>query len=226
MEPSSFYFRIGLTWDIINTLEKEVSMILDEYPKELTLKDGSNLTARPMVPEDEGALLAFFQSLSEAERLYLRDDVSDPAVIKGWAESVDYNRVLPILALDGDRIVGDATLHRKPHSWMRHVGEIRIVVSSEYREKGLARLLSAEVFQNAVTSGLEKLIAEMLTDQHDARRVFGRMGFREEAILKDQVLDVDGNRHDLLIMSNDVTRLWDKWNEFSESISGTWNMED
>jgi RimJ/RimL family protein N-acetyltransferase len=223
----SFYFRIGLTWDIIGAYsEKEVSMILDEYPKEITLKDGSTLTLRPMVASDEGALLAFFQGLSEAERLYLRDNVSDPAVIKGWAKSVDYNRVLPILAMDGDRVVGDATLHRNPHSWMRHVGEIRIVVSSEYREKGLARLLAAEVFQNAVTSGLEKLIAEMLTDQHDARRVFGRMGFREEAILKDQVLDVDGNRHDLLIMSNDVTKLWDKWTEFTELISGTWNMED
>ena len=172
-------------------------MILDEYPKQLTLKDGSELTVRPMVAADEGALLAFFQGLSEAERLYLRDDVSDPAVIKNWAATVDY----------------------------RHVGEIRIVVSSEYREKGLARLLAAEVFQNAVTSGLEKLVAEMLTDQHSARRVFARMGFREEAILKDQVLDVDGNRHDLLIMSNDVTKLWDQWTEFTESFSGTWDME-
>ncbi len=200
-------------------------MILDEYPKEVTLKDGSTLTVRPMVAEDEAGLLAFFQGLSEAERLYLRDDVSDPAVIKGWAESVDYNRVLPILALDGDRVVGDATLHRNPHSWMRHVGEIRIVVSKEFREKGLARLLAAEVFQNAVTSGLEKLVAEMLTSQHGARRVFARMGFREEAILKDHVLDVDGNRHDLLIMSNDVTKLWEQWTELTESISGTWNME-
>ena len=138
-------------------------MILDEYPKEVTLKDGSTLTVRPMVAKDEAGLLAFFQGLSEAERMYLRDDVSDPAVIKGWAESVDYNRVLPILALDGDRVVGDATLHRNPHSWMRHVGEIRIVVSQDFREKGLARLLAAEVFQNAVTSGLEKLVAEMLT---------------------------------------------------------------
>jgi RimJ/RimL family protein N-acetyltransferase len=178
-----------------------------------------------MVAKDEAGLLAFFQGLSEAERMYLRDDVSDPAVIKGWAESVDYNRVLPILALDGDRVVGDATLHRNPHSWMRHVGEIRIVVSQDFREKGLARLLAAEVFQNAVTSGLEKLVAEMLTSQHGARRVFARMGFREEAILKDHVLDVDGNRHDLLIMSNDVTKLWEQWTELTESISGTWDME-
>ena len=51
-------------------------MILDEYPKEITLKDKSTLTVRPMVAEDEGALLAFFQGLSESERLYLRDNVA------------------------------------------------------------------------------------------------------------------------------------------------------
>ena len=72
-------------------------MILDEYPKEITLKDGSKLVLRPMVAEDEAALLAFFQGLSEGERLYLRDDVTDPEVVRGWAENVDYNRVLPVL---------------------------------------------------------------------------------------------------------------------------------
>ena len=71
-------------------------MILDEYPKEVALKDGSTVTLRPMVARDEAALLEFFQSLSEGERLYLRDNVTDPEVVRGWAESVDYNRVLPV----------------------------------------------------------------------------------------------------------------------------------
>jgi RimJ/RimL family protein N-acetyltransferase len=201
-------------------------MILDDYPKNLTLKDGTQLLLRPMEKGDEAALLAFFQGLPESDRFYLRDDVTDPAVVKGWADNIDYDRVLPVLAFLGDKIVGDATLHRNPHSWMRHVGEIRLVVSPDFREKGLARVMAAEIFQNAVTSGLDKLLAEMTTEQDGARRVFARLGFREEAILKDQVLDADGNKHDLLIMSNDVTRLWQQWVEFTEAMSGTWNMED
>lgn len=200
-------------------------MSVDEYPRELSLKDGTQVTVRPMKKGDEKSLLKFFQGLPESDRFYLRDDVTDPKVIKGWADNIDFSRVLPILAFAGDDIVGDATLHRNPHSWMRHVGHIRLVVSPEFRKQGLARVLAAEIFQNAVSAGLDKLLAEMTTDQDGARRVFARLGFREEAILKDQVLDADGNKHDLLIMSNDVTRLWQQWVEFTESISGTWDME-
>ncbi len=201
-------------------------MILDEYPKEISLKDDSSVTLRPMVEDDEAGLLEFFTGLSKADRLYLRHDVSNPEVIKSWAQNIDYDRVLPILAIADSEIVGDATLHRNPFSWMRHVGSIRIVVGKKYREKGLARIMAAEVFQNALAAKLEKLVAEMLTDQLDARRVFSRLGFREEAVLKDHVLDANDVKHDLLIMTNDVNTLWQNWLEFSESVSGSWNMED
>ncbi len=204
----------------------EETMILDEYPKEITLKDGSTVTLRPMAEDDEAGLLEFFTGLSKADRLYLRHDVSNPEVIKSWAQNIDYDRVLPILAIDDGKIVGDATLHRNPFSWMRHVGSIRIVVGKNFREKGLARIMAAEVFQNALAAKLEKLVAEMLADQQDARRVFSRLGFKEEAILKDHVLDADDVKHDLLIMTNDVNTLWQQWVEFSESVSGSWNMED
>ncbi len=200
-------------------------MILDEYPKTVILKNGSSIILRPMVKKDEKALLDFFASLSKADRLYLRDDVTNPDVIKGWANAIDYNRVLPILAFSGDRIVGDATLHQNPFSWMRHVGQIRMVIASDHRERGLARTMAAEVFQNALSAKLEKLVAEMLTDQDGARKVFSRLGFREEAILKDHVLDAQNVKHDLLIMTNDVNVLWAKWTEFSEAVSGSLNME-
>lgn len=201
-------------------------MNLEEYPKETVLKDGSRAELRPMVREDEEGLLQYFQGLAASDKLYLRDDVSNPDVVRGWAENLDYDRVLPILAVAGDRIVGNATLHRNPFSWMRHVGTIRITVAPDYRKKGLARILAAEVFRKALASGLEKLVAEMLTDQEDARRVFNRLGFRDEAILKDHILDANGAKHDLLIMSNDLNQLWRRWIEFSESMSGTLHMED
>lgn len=199
--------------------------MLEEYPKTISLKDGSKVICRPMVREDEGPLLSFFTGLSKADRLYLRDDVTNPEVVRSWARNLDYEKVLPILALADDGIVANATLHRHPPGWRSHVGTIRVVVAEDFRERGLARAMAAEVFQNAIAAKLEKLVAEMLTDQHDARRVFSRLGFREEAVLKDHVLDADNVPHDLLIMTNDVNTLWQKWVEFSESVSGAWDME-
>ena len=201
-------------------------MIFDEYPKEVTLRDGSKVTLRPLVKEDEKELVKFFKGLSKEERLYLRDDVADPEVIQKWMENIDYEKVLPILALDGNTIVADATLHRDPYGWMRHVGQIRMSVAGSHRGRGLARIIAAEVFHQAVGFGLDKLVAEMLSIQKNAQRVFTRLGFVEEAVLKDQAVDTTGQKHDLIIMSNDVTTLWQKWTEFAESVSGTWHMED
>ncbi|TNF50733.1 N-acetyltransferase, partial [bacterium] len=177
-------------------------MMLDEYPKEITLRDNSKVTLRPLVKEDEAALIEFFQGLIEEDRLYLREDVADPEIIRGWMENIDYEKVLPILAIDEGKIIADATLHRDSHGWMRHVGHIRMSVAGSHRGRGLARIMAAEVFQHAVTAGLDKLVAEMLTIQENAQRVFTRLGFKEEAVLKDHGIDNNGQKHDLIIMSN------------------------
>lgn len=200
--------------------------MLDEYPKEITLRDDSKVTLRPLVKDDEKALTEFFQGLMEEDRLYLRDDVLDPAVIRGWVENIDYDKVLPILAIDEGKIVADATLHRESHGWMRHVGHIRMSVAGSHRGKGLARIIAAEVFQQAVSAGLDKLVAEMLAIQQNAQRVFTRLGFKKEGVLKDHAMDVNGQKHDLIIMSSNVSKLWDQWIEYTESVSGTWHMED
>ncbi len=200
--------------------------MLNEYPKEVALRDGSKVMLRPVVKEDEEALYQFFKGMSKEDRLYLRDDVASREIIHGWMENIDYEKVLPILAFDGDKVVADATLHRNPHGWMRHVGEIRMSVAGSHRGKGLARIIAAEIFQQAVGLGLDKLVAEMLTIQNNAQRVFTRLGFQEEAILKNHGMDATGKKHDLIIMSNDVTTLWENWTEYSESVSGTWHMED
>jgi RimJ/RimL family protein N-acetyltransferase len=201
-------------------------MPLDEYPKIVNLRDGSKVRIRPVIKEDEEALYQFFKKLSKDDRLYLRDDVANREVIHGWMENLDYDKVLPILAFDGGTVVADATLHRNPHGWMRHLGEIRMSVASSHRGRGIARIIAAEIFQQAIGYGLDKLVAEVLTVQKNALRVFTRLGFQEEAVLKDHAMDVDGKKHDLILMSNDVTTLWDKWTEFADSVSGTHHMED
>ena len=53
-------------------------------------------------------------------------------------------------------------------------------VAGSHRGRGLARVIAAEIFQQAVGFGLDKLVAEMLTVQKNAQRVFARLGFQEE----------------------------------------------
>jgi len=184
--------------------------ISKQYPKQVRLRDGRTATLRPMNRGDEEQLLAFFAGLPLEDRQYLRDNVADPAVVATWVRRLDFERVIPILAEIDDRIVADGTLHMAPHSWSRHVGEIRLVVDREFQHLGLGLALAKEIFFLAVQLKLEKIVAEVAADQAGALNVFESLGFRREALLKDHVIDLKGRKIDLVIMSNHVSSLWDK----------------
>ena len=85
-------------------------MILYEYPKKVTLRDGRELTLRPLRKEDQKALHDYFLKMPPADRMGLKDDVTDPKIIENWVYDLDYDVVLPMLALDNGRIGANATL--------------------------------------------------------------------------------------------------------------------
>ncbi|MER3420357.1 MAG: hypothetical protein C4290_07460, partial [Chloroflexota bacterium] len=99
-------------------------VLLDGYPKTLTLADGTTVTVRPLRATDQAALLAFFRGIPAEDRWWLREDVCDPEVIRRWTVELDYDRVLPLVALVENRIVADATLHRRGFGARHHLGEV------------------------------------------------------------------------------------------------------
>jgi RimJ/RimL family protein N-acetyltransferase len=163
---------------------------------------------KPFERKDKDALFAFFQKLPEADRLFLKDNVTDPAVVERWAIELNYDKVFPLLAWRGSEVVADATIHKNTGGWMKHVGTIRIVVGSEFQKLGVGSVLANELFLHALKSGLEKIVAEMMETQEGARKVFEKLGFRQEAVLHGHVRDQIGVRHDLLVLTKDLEEFW------------------
>jgi len=130
----------------------------------------------------------------------LKDDVTDPEVIEHWIYDLDYDVVLPVLALDNSRIVANATLHFNQIGWTKHQGEIRITSDTEYRQKGLAARLIQELIEIAAYFGLEQLTAEIAPTSVEARTIFRKLGFNEIASLQGFVKDFEENQADLTIM--------------------------
>lgn len=174
------------------------------YQKECKLKDGTTVLLRPLVAEDRDGLIAFFQSLPENLRLYLRHDVTDVSIIESWTENIDYNRVFPVLALEGGRIVGNVSLHRIPFGWKRHIGTVRVAVTPDYLGKGLGTLLVHEIVELAAEFGLEKLWAELPLDVPAALAVFRKAGFSSKAVIEGLVKDLRGRNTDVVIMVCDI----------------------
>jgi len=179
-----------------------------EYPKEVKMRDGSSVVLKPFGKKDKDALFLFFQKLPEADRLFLKDSVTDPAVVERWATELNYDKVFPILAWRGNEVVADATLHKNLGGWMKHVGTIRIVVASDYHRQGLGSILANELFLHALKCGLEKIVAEMMETQQGARKVFEKLGFKLEATFRGHVRDQIGVRHDLLVLTKDLEDFW------------------
>jgi RimJ/RimL family protein N-acetyltransferase len=182
--------------------------MISEYPKEVTLRDKTTIVLKPFERKDKDALLAFFQRMPEADRLFLKDDVTDPAVVNRWAVELNYDKVFPLLAWRGNDVVADATLHKNLGGWMKHVGTIRMVVAREFQKHGVGSILANELFLHALKSGLEKIVAEMMETQEGARKVFEKLGFRQEAVLHGHVRDQIGIRHDLLVLTKDLEEFW------------------
>ena len=109
--------------------------------------------------------------------------------------------------MKGGTVVGCGALVRDRHSWSQHVGEIRMVVSEDVRGKGVGRALSQETFALALGAGLEKLSVQMTVDQRGAIKLFESLGFKAEALLRDHVRDVDGKKHDSVVLGHNVAQV-------------------
>jgi hypothetical protein len=195
-------------------------MKLQEYPKEIILKEGTKVVLRPMVKDDENELMPLFSNLPKDEWPYICEEDLNPGLAKILAERIDHVNIPPILAMDKDRIVGIATLHRDPFSTSCHVGNIQITVSPSYRWKKLGSILAGEIFINSVQNGFEKIVAEIVVERSDVRQFYIRLGFHTEATLIDHYIDAKGIKHDVIIMSNDPNTLWKRWVEYFEEITG------
>jgi RimJ/RimL family protein N-acetyltransferase len=176
------------------------------YPWTTTVKD-REIAVRLMTPDDGEKMLDFARSLPERDLLFLSIDITRPEVIEGWARNVKAGRTHTVLAEADGKLIGHGTLYLSELTWTRHLGEIQLLISPDYRGGGLGTLLAGEVFSLAQDLGLQKMIARMAADQKGALQVFERVGFKAEALLADYVIDREGRTHDLIVMSHDVTGL-------------------
>ncbi|GIW13231.1 MAG: N-acetyltransferase [Tepidiforma sp.] len=167
---------------------------------------GREVTLRLMGPGDREAVLAFARRLPEHDLLFLRRDITQADAVDDWIAEIERGEIVTVLAESDGEVVGYGTIHRNTLRWTAHVAELRVLVAEAWRGKGLGRLLTQEAFANALGLGIEKMIAQMTLDQKGAIATFEGLGFRPEALLRDQVKDREGNTHDLLVLSHDVAR--------------------
>lgn len=167
------------------------------YPQEAVLRDGRRVLLRPFTPRDTEGLYEFFQHLPLEYRRFAWDPIDSQSLITSWAENIDYAKVFPLLALDGHKIVADATLHRRKGGPLRLVGRIKWMINPEYRGAGLGTMLVNHFIHIGRENGLHHLSCMLISDlEADAVRTLESLGF-ESYVTPKYGVDPDGNQHDM-----------------------------
>jgi L-amino acid N-acyltransferase YncA len=170
------------------------------YREIVTLKDGANVLLRPMTPDDERGLVDLFSMVSDEDLRYLRDNVRDPAVIRDWCQTLDYSKVLPLLALVKDRVVGEATLHFRKGP-RRHIGEVRIYLAKDFRQRGLGTKMLKTQIELARKQNLSILVAEIVTEHPRVIKAFQNLGFVLRCTFEDFFMLPDGDLRDTVFLT-------------------------
>jgi len=173
------------------------------YPRIVACGDAQVEITR-MTGADRSPLVDFVATLPVHDLLFVPRDLAHPKVVDAWMRSLAGGELTSLVARHRGAMVGCTAIVVDELSWSKHVGELRVLVSPDWRGRGLGRALIQECFAQALELGLKKLVAQMTVDQRAAIAVFEELGFRAEALLAGHVADRDGRLHDLVLLSHDV----------------------
>jgi GNAT superfamily N-acetyltransferase len=167
------------------------------YPQEAALRDGRRVMLRPFAQNDVDGLYEFFRRMPADYRRFAWDHVENRSLIEQWGRNIDYGKVFPLLALDGGRIVADATLHRREGGPLRLVGRIRWMLDPAFRGVGLGTTLVNHLITIAHERGLRHLACMLISDlEADAVKTLEGLGF-QSVVHPRYGTDPDGNQHDM-----------------------------
>jgi L-amino acid N-acyltransferase YncA len=186
------------------------------------LRDGTEVIIRTMRKEDLEESYHFFKSLAPEDRTYLRTDVTKINVIKARIKAQEEGLVRRLVAVIDNKIITDGGLELSGREWKKHQGEIRLIVATEYQQKGLGLLMAKELWQLALKEKLQDIVVKIMRPQKGAIRIFKKLGFQEEAVFKDYVTDGKGKKQDLIVMRCDVDKMWKAMEE--DLISSDWQI--
>ena len=168
-----------------------------------------NLIIRvPAISKDLDSLVNFFAVLPSSLQNKMRYRVTDKELLRQRLEQIDGTNHWRLIAEIGGTIVGDATMDREPFGWTRHVAEVRAVVDPQYSLLDIEAALFKELAVLGDKAGIERLFTEVMKGQNKLITALEQTGFIYEATRRKYAKDLQGRLHDVILMSNDLDKVW------------------
>jgi acetyltransferase len=175
------------------TLDQLPKPAIRPYPSQYvapwTMKDGNQVTIRPIRPEDEQLMVKFHETLSDGS-VYLRYFCSLSLSRRVEHERLlricfgGYDREMVLVAERTDRGTEDGGIIAIGRMNKLHAGneaEVAVLVSDQYQKLGLGSELLRRVIEVARDAKLSRVSAEMLTDNVAMQVITKHLGFHVRA---------------------------------------------
>lgn len=176
----------------------------------ITLSDGGRVLLRPLTRADRDELIDLFAHVSAEDLRYMRHDVTDSKLVAKWIEELDYDQVLPLVAVVNERIVGSATLHFHEGP-SRHRADVRIYLAKEIRRRGVGSRMIQALIDLAKRRNIFMIEAQIINEQATVIRAFQNLGFVRKCILDNYFILPDGELRDVAHL---ILRLRDSTEDF------------
>lgn len=140
-------------------------------PVEVTLRDGTTIAVRALVPEDRELIAAAFERLSARSRL-LRFFSPLPRLTTGMLDGlmdVDHVRHVALVAVHGEECIGGVRYVVDRHD--PTLADFAITVIDAHHGRGLGRALTTAIARIAHARGVRRLTL----DVHPENRVMQRL---------------------------------------------------
>jgi acetyltransferase len=167
-----------------------------KYVSPWTMKDNTQVTIRPIRPEDEPAMVKFHETLSERS-VYLRYfhliNLEQRTTHERLTRIcfIDYDREMALVAVRRNAQTGEAEILGVGRLMKIHgteEAEIAALVSDSFHGRGLGKELLARLLLVAADEKLTKVVADILPDNRGVMRICEALGFTLKHSLDDEVV--------------------------------------
>jgi acetyltransferase len=166
------------------------------YVSPWTMRDGTEVTIRPIRPEDEPAMVSFHETLSE-RTVYLRYFHLMNLEQRTQHERltricfIDYDREMALVAERHNPATGESEIFGVGRMMKLHgtnEAEVAVVVSDKWHGRGLGKELLSRLLIVGKDEKLTKLTADILPDNREVMRICEKLGFSLKHSLDDEVV--------------------------------------
>jgi acetyltransferase len=182
------------------TLDQVPKTAIRAYPTRYvstwTMKDGAQVTIRPIRPEDEPLMVRFHETLSERS-VYLRY-----FHLMNLEQRTTHERLTRICFIDYDREMALLAVRRNPETGESEIlgvgrlmkihgtqeAEIAALISDNFQGRGLGKELLSRLLLVAADDKITKVVADILPDNRGVMRICEKLGFTLKHSLDDEVV--------------------------------------